>query len=205
MTGWWIAALAAAATSSPAPTHDWHGLALGATDATGIDGWATAHGWTCATAPSPRRTTVHHDCDHPDPSAIGEQALRGRLDQVLLARLDDGPLHHVSTDRVFAVPADASATYAAALARLTATFGPPVRTMAAPATFDGPLIRATTTWTFSDLTVDLTVMRVGTGPIHLSERWDVPGVEARAITRPGTAAIHGGGTPTPAKNPHLAD
>jgi hypothetical protein len=186
------------------PTRSWHEVVLGGTDGPAAQAWAAARDLDCVEKPSPRRTTVHLACERPAPAAIGEGERAGRLERILVARLDDGPVHHVSTERSFESPAQAAATYDEARKALVARLGAPERTAEAPSSFDVALVHATTRWRFADLQVDLTVSRFGEGPIRLSERWDLPGAEDRAATRPGSAAAHGA-PPAAARNPHLAD
>jgi hypothetical protein len=191
------------ATLGAAPTRSWHDLALGVADGPTARGWAADLGLDCVEEPSPRRTTVHLSCQRPLSAAIGEEQRPGRLDRLLVARLDDGPVHHVSTERSFEAWTRASPTYLAARDALSARLGPPIDSDPAPATFEGRLVHASTRWRFSDLQVDLTVSRFGDGAIRLSERWDLPGAEASAEARPGSVAAHG--SPSAARNPHLAD
>jgi hypothetical protein len=126
----------------------------------------------------------------------------------LIVRLDNGPVHHVSTTRRYSIPEDAGADYAATVATLTAVFGPPTKTQA----FDRekvnrPLARFGTEWRFSDLEISVSALKAAGDFVSVNERWDVPGVEANAEAREGTTGHGFGGpaAPTPAKNPHVLD
>jgi hypothetical protein len=187
-----------------AADRTWNGLELGATDAAGIDAWAAGRGLACETVPSPRRTTTHIRCDAPSPAAIAAPAGPGSLQRLLLVRTDDGPLHHVSTERAVDTGA-AAAAYDAAVARWTAVYGPPTRSAPAPTRFDSPLVRSATEWVADDLVVRVSLLRNGgVGPVRITERWDIPGVEEQVPTRPGSVPVHGPGSPS-AKNPHLEE
>ncbi len=184
-----LVTLALAAFAEPAPDRAWNGLVLGESDAATVVAWLADRGLACPAEPSPRRTTTHHRC-------------RDGGGKLLLARLDDGPLHHTSTDVRIADPEEARARYESAVARLTERFGPPQRLGPLGAT-DGVNLRYTTAWAFDDLTVRVSLLRFNGGDLTVSERWDVPGAEARAEARPGTTNPHGGGAPAPRRNPHL--
>lgn len=198
MTGWWALAVAAAGAAD----RHWSGLELGESDAPALDAWVAARGLDCQTLPSPRRLTTHLRCEHPDPATFGAPDGPGTLDLLLLVRTDDGPLHHVSTERSVSTT-EAAGAYDAAVARWTAVYGPPTRATPAPARYDAPLVRAATEWLGPELEVRVSLLRNGNaGPVRVTERWDVPGVEAAVPVRPGSVPVHGPGSPS-ARNPHL--
>jgi hypothetical protein len=190
----WMLAIALA---DPSPTVDWQGLTLGQSPAAAIDAWIAARGLTCPAAPSPRRTTQQHRC-------AGAGPLEGQLpvDRLLLARLDDGPLHHVSTSRETPDAAAAKAEYEAAVARLSSRYGQP-QVANAVGRMDAPMIRYRTAWSFDDLAVELSLTRFSGVNYVVSERYDVPGAEGRADTRPGSTNPHGD-APAPRRNPHIS-
>lgn len=199
VTWWW----AAAAVAGTAPGRGWNGLELGATDVSALEAWVAERGLTCETAPSPRRMTIHLRCPSPSAAAVGSTA-PVPPEALLVVRRDDGPVHHVSVDHLLDTSI-ASAAYTAAVERWTKIYGPPTKTLAAPSRWDSPLVRASTDWTFPDLQVRVTVLRNGgQGPARLTERWDVPGVEAGVPERPGSVPAHGASSPS-ARNPHLED
>ena len=108
---------------------------------------------------------------------------------LLLARTDTGPLHHISTIRRHAEVSKALIDYSQARDGLVARMGAPARQDAkAPtvADFKGPHARFATSWAFSDLTVELSLGRMGGDMLVVRERWDVPGVEAGVPPRPGS-------------------
>ena len=191
----WLVGLGVA-LADPAPSRAFGGLTLGESAPAAIDGWLADHGLDCPAAPSPRRTTHQHRCADVGPldGGLPVQAL-------LLARLDDGPLHHVSTDRSTDDPQAATAEYQAAVARWTQRLGAPA--VAEPVgRLDSAMLRYRTAWTFDDLLVELTLSRFSGTAYTVAERLDVPGAEARAATRPGSTNPHGE-TPKPRRNPHI--
>ena len=184
------------ASAADAPHRDWMGLELGASSADVVANWLTDHQLDCPATPSPRRTTTQYHCVADTDTADG---LAGQ--RLLLARLDDGPLHHVSTIQDSADPEVAHAAYDNALAELTARYGTP--TMAQPIQrMDAPMLRYRSAWSFDDLRVELSLTRFGGGPYQVHTRLDVPGAEDAAIARPGTTNPHGE-APKARQNPHI--
>lgn len=159
------------------------GLELGVTTADQVTTWAAGAG-ACVTTPSPRRTTTRTVCDDPPRTLLPDREIRGLLDQIVVARPDDGPVHFVSARRVHSLPADAAADYERARALLTTSLGPPVLDQAAPTPLpDARLVRYASGWEFSDLGVRLTLLKAGANGVAVTEVWSVPGVEERAGVR----------------------
>ncbi len=171
--------------------------------------WLAERALNCPERLSPRRTTTQVECKGDLPlSLLPDRVVKGKLYDLLVVRLDDGPVHHVSTTRRYSVPEDAGADYTATVATLTATFGPPTKTQP----FDREkvnraLARFGTEWRFSDLVISVSALKAAGDFVSVNERWDVPGVEAGAEARAGTSghAFTGPSAPTPAKNPHVME
>lgn len=205
-----LSAPAAEAPPLPAAPNRAHlGLTLGATTAEEVKAWLAERQLTCPERQSPRRTTTQVECKGELPlSLLPDRTVKGKLHDLLIVRLDDGPVHHVSTTRRYSIPDDAGKDYTATVATLTAAFGPPTKTQP----FDGekmnrPLARFGTEWRFSDLQISVSALKAAGDFVSVNERWDVPGVEASAEARAGTTGHGFGGpaAPTPAKNPHVLD
>jgi hypothetical protein len=162
------------------------GLELGKTDVDGLADWLDQQGLHCPAVPSPRRRTVQYRCLN----IVGGSWLQRpssplRVD-LLLARTDDGPLHHVSTVRKTVTPEAAIADYLATVRALTERLGSPALTDNSPPTvaaFAAKLTRFSTMWALPDLTVDVTLSRLSGRAISVRERWDMPGVEAAVGAR----------------------
>lgn len=199
----------AEANAPAAPSRAHLGLTLGATTAEEVKAWLAERALTCPERPSPRRATTQVECKGELPlSLLPDRTVKGKLYDLLIVRLDDGPVHHVSTTRRYSNPDDAATDYAATVATLTATFGPP--TKAQP--FDRErvnraLARFGTEWRFSDLTISVSALKAAGDFVSVNERWDVPGVEAQVAAREGTTGhgFTGPAAATPAKNPHVLD
>lgn len=178
---------AAHAVAAPAPTRAPLGLQLGGATDADVAAWMDARGIEgCAQVASPRRTTVRWECGAQPASVLPERQVgAGTVDAVVLARLDDGPVHHLSTAREHAAVDEARVDYESSVSRLTALLGSPTSRVAAPsdAAFTRPVAHASTRWTFDDLVVELTVVKAAGRAVTVSERWDVPGVSARATAR----------------------
>jgi hypothetical protein len=117
-----------------APTLTVYGLQIGKSPAADMEAWLTAHGLTCPPAPSPRRTTTRYVCTGDIPvTVLPDRVVKGKIDQVLLVRGDNGPLRHFSSSRKYSLPTDAVADYSSALTALTSTFGIPTIVAPAPA------------------------------------------------------------------------
>jgi len=187
-----------------APTLTVYGLQIGKSPAADMEAWLTAHGLTCPPAPSPRRTTTRYVCTGDIPvTVLPDRVVKGKIDQVLLVRGDNGPLRHFSSSRKYSLPTDAVADYSSALTALTSTFGIPTIVAPAPdlAKLDDKVVRYATAWLYSDLEVRLTLLKVSTSYISVSETWDQPGVSEDDETRAmppgahGDPGGHGGGDP----------
>ncbi len=176
-----------------APTREVWGLSLGLMGAKEVESWLAERNVRCKGRPAPRRATVHHRCsdvsgglllDRTVPDAVG----------LLLARPDDGPLHHVSALRRYGQPSEAVTDYQRTLISLTARLGQPHQTDTTPPTaaaFASERVYFSSKWTFADLEVGVVLSRL-TGPkIVVRERWDVPGVEATVGARVA-GKVHGG-------------
>ena len=200
---------AEAAPLPAAPTKAHLGLTLGATTAEEVKVWLAERALTCPERQSPRRTTTQVECKGELPlSLLPDRTVKGKLYDLLIVRLDNGPVHHISTTRRYSIPEDAGVDYAATVATLTAAFGPPTKTQP----FDRekmnrPLARFGTEWRFSDLEISVSALKAAGDFVSVNERWDVPGVELTAEARAGTSGHSFGGptAPTPAKNPHVLD
>ncbi|MEY3214535.1 MAG: hypothetical protein RIT28_5016 [Pseudomonadota bacterium] len=198
---------AAPLAAAPSKTH--LGLTLGATTADEVKAWLVERSLTCPERPSPRRATTQVECKGDLPlELLPERTVKGKLYDLLIVRLDDGPVHHVSTTRRYSIPEDAGVDYAATVATLTAAFGPP--TKAQP--FDREkvnraLARFGTEWRFADLVISVSALKAAGDFVSVNERWDVPGVEASAEARAGSSghSFTGPTAPTPAKNPHVIE
>ena len=201
------AAPAAALPAAPSKAH--LGLTLGATTAAEVTSWLAERQLTCPERPSPRRATTQVECKGDLPlSLLPDRTVKGKLYDLLIVRLDDGPVHHVSTTRRYSIPDDAGVDYTATVATLTAAFGPPTKSQP----FDREkvsraLARFGTEWRFSDLVISVSALKAAGDYVSVNERWDVPGVEASAEARAGTSGhgFTGPTAPTPAKNPHVLE
>lgn len=193
--------------TTPAPTLAWNGLTLGTTDAAGIESWLQGKGLACAGAPSVRRLTVRYVCEGELPSTLlPDRTITGKITQLLLARTDAGPLHHASTRRNYSLPEGAIADYNGARASLVAVFGEPRVGKAVP---DGTVLTDrpvwyNSVWSFKDLEVQLSLMRMAGASWSVGERWDVPGVEAEVETR-GPSGVDASATPTEGRDPYGFD
>lgn len=191
-----------------APTRTVQGLALGEADDAAIAAWVAERGLECPEVASPRRTTRQRRCQGTyAPSLLPDRGASGALTEILIARLDDGPAHHLSTIRKYSLPADVAADYHAAVDAITAQLGPPTQTRRVDdlSAFDSPLARFATRWQFSDLRVDVSILKAAGSYISLNEVWVIPGVEEQAQAR-GGGSLHGDLKPaSPANNPHVAD
>lgn len=189
---------------SVAPTREVWGLEIGASNAEQVDAWLAQRGLSCASAPAPRRTTVHWTCKGPiNLSIFPDRVIAGQIDELMLARLDEGPLHHLSLERIYSIPEQAADDLSATLAAISSALGPPQRQLPLPAdvNWGSPVVHADAQWRFDDLEVRLSLLKVGKSPIRVSERWSEPGAEARAEARPGSAPMHEE-PPKRGRNPH---
>jgi hypothetical protein len=159
-----------------APSRAHLGLTLGVSTAEDVKAWLAERALTCPERPSPRRATTQVECKGELPlSLLPERVVKGKLYDLLIVRLDEGPVHHVSTTRRYSNPEDAATDYAATVTTLTAAFGPP--TKAQP--FDREkvnraLARFGTEWRFNDLTISVSALKAAGDFVSVNERWDVP-------------------------------
>jgi hypothetical protein len=179
----------------PAPAREVWGLTLGGSDHAAVISWLEARQVPCRGVPAPRRKTVHYRCNEVPGALFAERTLDEGVSVLLLARPDDGPLHHISALRRYATPLPAIADYTTAVAALRAGLGVPSDADAdapRPAAFDAKAVRFSTRWLFSDLEVEIGLYRLAGPDIVVRERWDVPGVEAGVGAR-GGGGVHGRG------------
>lgn len=166
--------------------------------------WAGARGLSCPETPSLRRLTTRAECAGPlDVALLPDRRIAGVLESVLIVRVDEGPVHHVSTLRRYSAPEAAQADYHSAITALSAQLGPPVRSQRLDdlTVFSRPLARAVSQWTFDDLQVVLSVLKAAGDSIQVNEVWTLPGVEEQVGQR-GEGSLHGKSR-APAKNPHI--
>lgn len=190
--------------SAPAPTREIFGLRLGEADEAAITAWLDGRGLSCPGTPAPRRATVRYSCDGELPaSALPERTLKGKLDQILLTRTDAGPVHDLSVRAIYSIPGDAAADYNARVAELQTLLGPPERSSLVSGEIDPskPMLWYSSTWRFADLDVSVALLRAAGPNYGVTERWQLPGVEATAADRPGSVPIHGA-PPKKSANPH---
>jgi hypothetical protein len=174
----------------PAPSRALWGLELGSTEAAGLSSWVEAQGIDCEALSAPRRETEQLRCSMDTlPELMTDRQSGEAQSLLLLVRPDEGPLHHISTLRRHMAPAAALQDFAAAGVAVSAQLGPPTRAdPRPPATADlaSAQVRFSSTWSFSDLQVELSLSRMGGEELVVRERWDVPGVEAGVAPRPGS-------------------
>lgn len=173
-------------TLKPAPTRNFYGLTLGESGEPQIRAWLAERKLTCRETPSVRRTTFRYECGEGlTPALLPDRKIAGQLSSLLLVRVDSPEagsasnlLSHASSLRRYSLPERAAEDYDAAVSVLTSTFGAPKRGAPVDLTkLSGPLVRYATLWSFSDLQVTLTLMRMGGDYWSVSERWDQPGIE----------------------------
>ncbi len=189
----------------PAPSRELWGLSLGRADETAIQAWVTAHGLRCESVPAPRRMTTQVRCRVSELPAVVSERTPGQAESLLLlARPDSGALHHISTLRKHASAADALADFVAASDAITAGWGAPTQSAQRAPTVEelaGPHLRVVSRWDFSDLTVELSLSKLGGSKPVVRERWDVPGIEAGVPPRPGSVG-HAAGAGQSPHSPH---
>jgi hypothetical protein len=175
---------------APAPSRALWGLELGSTEEDGLSSWVEAQGIDCEALTAPRRETEQLRCTLDTlPAAMTHRQPGEAQSFLLLVRPDEGPLHHISILRRHLAPAAALLDFSAAGAAVSAQLGPPTRAdPRPPATADlaSAQVRFSSTWSFSDLQVELSLSRMGGEQLVVRERWDVPGVEAGVAPRPGS-------------------
>lgn len=192
------------AVSAPAPTKSVWGLELGVAAEDAVNAWIAARDLSCAYGPAQRRTTMHWTCKGPvDPAKIPERKIVGAIDELLFARLDAGPLHHVSLERVYSLPAQAMDDFSATIAEITQLLGAAERESipSADTNWSSPMVHGSASWRFADLEVRVMVLKGGGSTIRVGERWFIPGAEDAAVARPGSAPMHGGAVDQ-GGNPH---
>lgn len=188
-----------------APARALWGLELGSTGKAGLSTWVEAQGIDCEALTAPRRQTEQLRCTLDAlPVAMTDRRPGEAQSLLLLARPDEGPLHHISTLRRHLSPAEALQDFSAAGAAVSAQLGPPTRADPRPpvaADLSSAQVRFSSTWSFSDLLVELSLSRMGGEELVLRERWDVPGVEAGVAPRPGSSGHAPAGRVAP-HSPH---
>lgn len=183
-----------------APARDWNGLVLGETQHEGVEAWIAEHRLECTALPAQTRSTFHYRCE--DPVGLRVSAARqGVATQLLIARAENAPVHHVSTIRKYSDPAAAAEDYDLVVAELGARFGTPKRSQEVKdlAAFSRPLARFATSWAYDDLDVTVSLMKASGPNISLTEAWTVPGVEQLTTSRTRVTSR------PPGWNPHVAD
>jgi len=190
----------------PALQRELWGLSLGTTDSAALDGWIAAHGLECEAMTAPRRMTQQYRCALESlPDVVTDRAPAQTPTLLLLARPDEGALHHVSTLRRHSVPEEAVADFAAATAAITAAVGKESRSAEQPpsvAGLSGTHARFVSRWDFLDLQVELSLSKMGGQQVIVRERWDVPGVEAGVPPRPGSTGHAEGAAGGSPHSPH---
>lgn len=193
------------APRSAAPVRTLWGLGLGATDEAGLGAWVESRSIDCEALTSPRRMTRQLRCTLADlPPEMATRRPGEAQTLLILARPDEGPLHHVSTLRHHPEPEAAIADFSAASEQITVRLGAATRTSSAAPTqanLSGAHARFVSTWSFSDLEVELSLSKMGGQALVVRERWDVPGVEAGVVPRPGSVG-HSAGSSVAPHSPH---
>jgi len=190
----------------PSPNHTMFGLTLGVSDHDAIVAWMQERQLDCPGEPSPRRTSMRYACTGTQlRGAFPTREYGGVLYSMLLTRGDDDPLSHLSMTRRYSLAHAAIEDYNNTRTTLMETYGEPTRTrdtIGADALAEARLFRASTLWQFSDVTVELTLMKASENYISIAEKYTIPGASALQGARPGSAPAHGS-TPRPATNPHV--
>ena len=162
-----------------APTTEILGLSIGKSTDTEILAWIAERSLPCKSEASPRRTTQRYVCEGDFSTKLLEgREIRGKFTSLLMVRGDSTPLSHLSTARKYSLPEDAAKDYSSTLALLTTRLGSPTRSAAVnPEKLNSPLMHYSSQWTFKDLEVALTMSKLGSQVVSVTERWDQPGVE----------------------------
>ena len=193
------------APSGPAaPTREVYGLKLGITTGEEVDAWLAERQLQCPGKPAPARTTVHYKCEGELPlSLVADRKVKGKLSQILIARLDNGPVHHYSNSRRYSLPDDVVADYHSAIEAISARLGTPFESKRIEdmGRLSQKVAHFATRWRFGDLEVSVVVLKAAGDYIAVNEMWNVPGVERLAAAR-GSGGGHGGGRPA-GWNPHV--
>lgn len=171
--------------SRPAPSRAVAGLVLGHSAENDVAAWVTGNALNCVTAASPRRRTTRTQCTEPPSSIFEGRSQVGTIEHVLVVRPDDGPVHFLSSRRVYAAGPEARLDYEAARQALSSVNGAPTVDGPAPDPLDTqlPLLRYSTQWSYSDLEVKLTLLKTNEAELSISETWTIPGVEAATEAR----------------------
>lgn len=183
-----------------APTREWNGLVLGETQHEGVEAWIADHALECTGLPAQTRSTFHYRCEDPVGLRVSA-AKQGVATQLLVARAENAPVHHISTIRKYGDPTAAAEDYDLVVAASTARLGVPQRHQEVKdiGAFSRPLARFATSWVFDDLEVTVSLMKASGPNISLTEAWTVPGVEQRTTSRTRVTSR------PPGWNPHVAD
>ncbi len=206
-----IAAAAAERAALPAAaTRARYGLSVGVSEHAAVDSWLEQNKLKCQQFPSPTRETFQYRCDGLLPIALlADRSVRGMFTQLHLVRTEDAPIHFFSTMRKYLDATDAIYDYDDTVARLTATLGAARRADPVPGpeklTGEGVRIaRYAANWRFSDLDVNVVLLKASGNSVSLQESWMVPGVEEQVATHARTGSVSGAeGSRPPAWNPHV--
>jgi hypothetical protein len=155
------------------------GFNLGVDGPTEIAAWQATHGLSCVTVPAVRRHTERVVCHEVPASLLAPRSVLGHVSELLVVRTEDGPIHHVSTARIYSLPEQAMADYASSLTHLTDRIGAPTKAAATPTLeqMASKVVWAPASWTREDLQVDLRLVRAGSDTWSVSETWTIPGIE----------------------------
>ena len=193
------AATPAAAAASPPPAWTVLGLPLGVARHADIESWAARLALPgCVGAPVRTRQAWQLQCRGALPlDALAPRVVGGRWTELLVARPDDGPAHHLSMVRTHSLPTSARADYESTLAHLITVAGAPTVRQDIPpgAPLDGAPLRWGSRWVAEGGEITLTLSRFGAagGPLLVTEVWALDVASARAERPEGRAP-----------NPHLA-
>jgi len=198
----------AAAPAAPSPDWTVLGLPLGRARHADIEDWAARLALPgCVGAPVRTRQAWQLQCRGTLPlGPLAPRVVGGRWTELLVARPDDGPAHHLSMVRTHSLPGSARADYESTLTHLVASLGPPTvrQDISDSATLDASPLRWGSRWATDGGEVTLTLSRFGpaTSPLLVTEVWalDVPSARAE---RPEGRAPNPHLTPAPA--PSSAD
>lgn len=197
--------LAPAAPLAAAPTLSVLGITLGQADDAAITAWLGARGLSCPAAPSSRRTTVRYQCGGETLKTALPERTGSLLEQLVLVRTDQGPLHHLSMRSRYSLPAEAATTYNSTVARVRELLGEPTLARPAPEQIDATksMVWYSTVWRYTDLEVSVSLLRAGGAHYDVSKRWQLPHFEEDAPLRPGVAPFSHGAPSAPSTNPHV--
>lgn len=174
-----------------APTRVVLGLSLGEAGVD-VDAWLSRRAVPCQPTPSTQRAATRWSCEGDwEPSLFPERGQRGRLTEVTVSQVQAGPVHHLSLTRRYSVADAALDDLDRTVAEITNGWGPPAdhQRPTDPALLESKLVWYPSEWHFSDLEVEVALMRFGTDYWSVSERWSVPGVRPEPLD--GAPTAHG--------------